>query len=1005
MPAKETEFNQTLRQRAEAKLNSTAAATQKVLTLDEANLLLHELQVHQIELELQNEELRSTQAELHAAKARYFDLYDLAPVGYCTLSEQGVILEANLNAGTLLGVARGALVKQPISRFILKEDYDLYYLHSKQLFANGEPQSEELRMVKNDGTALWMHLVATVAQDGHGASVCHIALNDVTDRKQAEETLYQTKALLQAAMDQSPAGIAIADAPEGTLRYVNNAGLLICGGDDQAKVNGDEGNHNVATFQLFDLDGRPLADDEAPLSRAIMFGETSRREFIVRRAANDDRIVSVNAAPVRDEYGKVVAGIEVFNDVTERKQAEKELALQGRIGKIFLTIPDDEMFDEVLAVILDVLHSPFGVFGYLDEAGALVVPTMTMQIWETCQVPDKTIRFPRETWGSGIWPRAIREKRVLFSNEPSSNIPKGHIGISRNIAVPILLQGEVVGLFQVANKETDYTGADLRTLEAIAGHVAPILEARLKRKRTEEQLACLSRHHELILCSVEEGILGLDLQANHTFINPAAAKMLGYKGEELLGCPSHSTWHHTKADGSHYPKEECLIETAFRDGFEYRRSSEVFWRKDGSSFPVEYASTPIYEQGRLVGAVLTFADITGRKLAEEEKAKLQTQLNQAQKMEAIGALAGGIAHDFNNLLTVILGYTEMVMTDAPPGSGFAQDLDKVLTAAHRATDLVKQILTFSRQSTAERMPIRIQPLVKESLKMLRSSIPSTISINENIDPQCGAILADPTQVHQIVMNLCTNAFHAMEYSGGMLSVGLKTIRIDSQAPLAVRQLKPDDYIELTVSDTGTGIGTDIVAKIFDPYFTTKGVGKGTGMGLAIAHGIITSYGGAITVESTVGQGATFHVYFPVIQEKGKVFEECKETPRGKERILFVDDEELIAEMGKDMLERLGYTVTGQNRSIEALAAFMDDPNQFDLVITDLTMPGLTGVELAKQILQIRPDIPIILCTGFSQLIDEESAKAIGIQGFALKPLTKSSVAILMRKLLDGGAAS
>ena len=400
----------------------------------------------------------------------------------------------------------------------------------------------------------------------------------------------------------------------------------------------------------------------------------------------------------------------------------------------------------------------------------------------------------------------------------------------------------------------------------------------------------------------------------------------------------------------------------------------------------------------------TVQDITERKQAEEEKTKLQAQLNQAQKMESLGVLAGGIAHDFNNILGVIIGYTDMSREDAPPDSLHAKDLDRVLSSAHRAKDLVKQILAFSRQATVDRMPLKIQPLVKESLKMLRASIPTTITIKENIHPRCGTVLVDPTQVQQIVMNMCTNAFHAMEIGGGVLSVAVNTISIDHLSPLVTRQIPPGNYVELAVSDTGTGIRPEIIDKIFDPYFTTKEIGKGTGMGLAITHGIIKSYDGAITVDSTVGQGTTFHVYFPVVIKEAKEIEESQEAPRGKERILFVDDEELLAEMGKVMLERLGYTVTARRSSIEALETFINDPDQFDLVITDQTMPGMTGSDLARRMLQIKKDLPIILCTGFSYLVDQESAKAIGIKEFAFKPLTMTSIGQLIRKVLNEGQA-
>jgi CheY-like chemotaxis protein/anti-sigma regulatory factor (Ser/Thr protein kinase) len=285
--------------------------------------------------------------------------------------------------------------------------------------------------------------------------------------------------------------------------------------------------------------------------------------------------------------------------------------------------------------------------------------------------------------------------------------------------------------------------------------------------------------------------------------------------------------------------------------------------------------------------------------------------------------------------------------------------------------------------------------------MLRSSIPTTISITENIDPKSGAILADPIQVHQILINLCTNAYQAMESTGGELSVALKATLIGRQDKKMLLHLAPGEYSELTVSDTGEGLDPDVIDKIFEPYFTTKEIGKGTGMGLAITHGIVKELGGAITVDSQLGKGSTFHVYFPVIQEN--ILSQIKETtvfPKGKERILFIDDEELLTEIGKAMLEKLGYHVTVSSSSLEALAAFQNTPNEFDIVITDQTMPNMTGSDLARRMMQIRSDIPIILCTGYSNLIDEAAAKSLGIKEFALKPLTQDVIAQLLRKVLD-----
>ena len=374
-------------------------------------------------------------------------------------------------------------------------------------------------------------------------------------------------------------------------------------------------------------------------------------------------------------------------------------------------------------------------------------------------------------------------------------------------------------------------------------------------------------------------------------------------------------------------------------------------------------------------------------------------------MEAIGNLAGGIAHDFNNILGVILGYTEMAKNNLPTGTRQRQQLDQVLIAANRAKNLVKQILTFSRQAQVDRTPLKLQPLLKEGAVMLRSSLPSTISIMTDIDPNSGAVLADPTQVHQILINLCTNAYHAMENTGGTLSVSLKTIHIGSEGEGLHMHIRPGEYNELVVSDTGRGIAPNVIGKIFDPYFTTKGAGKGTGMGLAIAHGIISEYGGTITVESKIGKGSTFHVYFPVVHEDALQEDvELENIPKGTERILFIDDEQILAQMGQDMLERLGYTVTVRSSSLEALQLFQNNPIEFDMVITDQTMPDMTGGELAYRMMQVRPDIPIILCTGYSSLIDEDTAKAMGIKEFALKPLTEKTLATLIRKVFNGEVA-
>lgn len=456
------------------------------------------------------------------------------------------------------------------------------------------------------------------------------------------------------------------------------------------------------------------------------------------------------------------------------------------------------------------------------------------------------------------------------------------------------------------------------------------------------------------------------------------------------------------ADGKPVPVETWATSRALR-GETGTNAEYTMHRKDTDETWVgSYSFSPIRDDhGAIVGSVVVARDITELKQKEAAQRHLEERLNQAQKMEAIGTLAGGIAHDFNNILSAILGYTEISLVHTSPHTQLSTNLNQILTAANRAADLVKQILVFSRQSEVELTPLKIQPVIKEGLKMLRSSIPTTISILEDIDPQCGAVLADPTQVHQILINLCTNAYHAMEQFGGTLAVTLQPTFIDTGDHTPQTSLSPGEYVKLTVSDSGTGIGPDLLDRIFDPYFTTKETGKGTGMGLAIVHGIIKNYGGTITVESSPGHGTTFHVYFPSLKEDAVLEKtDASDIQGGKERILLVDDEQIIAEMSKTLLEQLGYHVTEQHTSIDALTTFQNTPYDFDLVITDQTMPCMTGAELAQKILKIRPEMPVILCTGYSNLIDKQSAKAIGIKGFTLKPLRKKSLAKLIRKVLD-----
>lgn len=396
--------------------------------------------------------------------------------------------------------------------------------------------------------------------------------------------------------------------------------------------------------------------------------------------------------------------------------------------------------------------------------------------------------------------------------------------------------------------------------------------------------------------------------------------------------------------------------------------------------------------------------ILEKKVEERTKALAQSerQLQQVMKLQAIGTLAGGIAHDFNNILFPIVGYTELTMDDVPADSQARQNLEEVLKATNRAKELVQQILTFSRQGGQERKSLKVQFLIKEALKLLRATIPSTIEIECKVNEECGPIMGDPTQIHQVIMNLCTNAYHAMQETGGKLEVQLKEVDISYEKSVERVGMKVGRHLELTVKDSGHGMEPEVLERIFEPYYTTKEQGKGTGLGLSVIHGIIKNHGGDISVSSQPGKGTTVTVLLPVIDDIDAEIEPVETTTatQGNERILLIDDEKQIIDIEQRILERLGYKVTPKTDSEEALEEFAALPDRFDLVITDMTMPKMTGDQLARKLMAIKPDIPVILCTGYNETITEEKALAMGIDKFVMKPIVKDELANIIRTVLD-----
>lgn len=563
------------------------------------------------------------------------------------------------------------------------------------------------------------------------------------------------------------------------------------------------------------------------------------------------------------------------------------------------------------------------------------------------------------------------------------------------VSFPLTDGDKPFGALGIYAREPDaFDTRELDLLKELAGDLSYgllALGARVQREREEKARMILATAFE----QLGEGVAVFDDRGIVQYINASFERITGSGRTDVTG---ENVRDLGNGDGGGRQIFRAMYDATARK----RSWSGRFTIGNGGKGPLFEIDARISPLRNDAGDITNYVFVS-RDVSQEER--LEKQLRQAQKMEALGTLAGGIAHDFNNILGAIISCSEFALEDAPEGSPTREDLEHVLKASYRGKNLIKQILTFSRRSEQEMQPVEIAPLVKECLKFLRASLPASIEIRQNIPSGLGMILADPTQIHQVIMNLCTNAAHAMREKGGILEVSLSEMTGD-RSMTGLPQNIGQPCIRLAVSDTGHGMSQKILERIFDPFFTTKKRGEGTGLGLSVVHGIIMNHNGDISVSSEEGKGTTFEVFLPGIERTGDVpvVANGSTNHRGTERILFVDDEEDLVYAGEKMLRRLGYEPVVFRSSPEALEAFRARPDQFDLIITDQSMPHMTGTEFAREALRIRPDIPIVLCSGFSpdsgEGLTRQQAEEIGIREMKMKPLGSSEMAGIIRQILD-----
>ena len=828
------------------------------------------------------------------------------------------------------------------------------------------------------------------------------ALNQEQLRIQTEHALRESEERFRNMFERHNAVMMLVEPESGEIVDANPAAAAYYG----------HSREQLRTMHIQEINQLPPEQVAAERQKAAT---EERGHFVFPHRLADGRVrwVDVYSSPFEAQGRKMLFSI--IHDITERKQAEEavkknleRLDIISNTASQLLTSAEPQRIVETLCRRVMEHLDCHAFFNFLvdEERNCL-----RLNAYEG--IPEETAReIHFLDFGVAVCGCAARDAcRIVAENIPTTPDVRTELvksfGIKAYACHPLYAQGRVIGTLSFGTKSRlTFTDDELSLMKTVADQVATAMERvrlleaaewraheleQLVKERTAALQLANAYHRSLIETSLDP-LVTISPEGRITDVNTATERVTGYSRDVLIG-----------TDFSDYftdpERARAGYRLVFKDGLVRDYELEIR-HQDGHVTPVLYNAS-VYRDGagKVVGVFAAARDITEHKQMNE-------QLRQAHKMEAIGTLAGGIAHDFNNILAIIIGNAELAIDEVPEEMGARHNLEQIFKAGMRGRNLVRQILTFSRKTEHERKPLRLEPLVKETFDLLRASLPTTIGITLRLKASNDLVLADATQIQQVLMNLGKNAADAMRVAGGQLEVSLANATFTEETSLPESEMQPGTYVTLAVSDTGQGMNEEVQKKLFEPFFTTKEKGQGTGMGLAVAYGIVKAHHGAITVASEPGRGSTFTVYLPRYASDEKAEQKTSSlVTGGSERILFVDDEEALVELGDDILRRLGYHVVGKTDSMDALKTFAEHPEAFDLVITDQTMPQMTGVLLMQRLRNIRPDIPVILCTGYSETISAEEAESMGIQAFVMKPLSKNEVAETIRRVLDRANAS